>query len=70
MGIKKEELQDLQLVNLELQREFLEDKLGILDVRVKLKDGTDIDIEIQLSYTKYMAERSLYIIGVKCTHPI
>jgi hypothetical protein len=60
MGIKKVELEDLQLVNLELQREFLEDKLGILDVRVKLKDGTDIDIEIQLSYTKYMAERSLY----------
>lgn len=60
MRIKPERFADLELANTELMREFVEDRKGILDVKVKLKDGIEIDIEIQLSYTKYMAERTLY----------
>ncbi|KNF09757.1 hypothetical protein CLPU_2c02090 [Gottschalkia purinilytica] len=60
MKIKEERFEELELINTELTREFVEDKKGILDIRVKLKDGTEIDIEIQLSYTKYMAERTLF----------
>ena len=60
MKIEEEKFGELELINTELTREFSEDKKGILDVRVKLKDGEEIDIEIQLSHTRYMAERTLF----------
>src|SRR5690554_971729 len=46
MRIKPERFADLELINTELTREFMEDRKGVLDVRVKLKDGAEIDIEI------------------------
>ncbi|WP_310939911.1 Rpn family recombination-promoting nuclease/putative transposase [Clostridium sp. SHJSY1] len=54
------ELEDIELVNTELLREFAEDRKGILDVRAKTKKGEHIDIEIQVLYTDYMAERTLF----------
>lgn len=60
LKINIDQFSELQLINTELTAEFLEDRKGILDVRAKLNNGTMIDIEIQLSYTKYMAERALY----------
>lgn len=60
LRIKPEKFTGLELMNTELTREFAEDRSGILDVRVRLSDGSQIDIEIQLSGTKYMAERTLY----------
>ncbi len=60
MKIETDKFEDLKFMNTELPREFIEDRMGILDVRVKLKDKTEIDIEIQLNYTKYMGERTLY----------
>ncbi|MFZ3101682.1 MAG: Rpn family recombination-promoting nuclease/putative transposase, partial [Desulfitobacteriaceae bacterium] len=41
-------------------REFAEDKRGILDVRVKTKQGKQIDIEIQILPTEFMPERTLF----------
>lgn len=60
LKIDKRKFKNIKLINTELNREFAEDKKGILDVRAKMSDGTEIDIEIQLSHTKYMAERTLY----------
>ena len=60
LRIKTERFAGLELMNTELTREFAEDRSGILDVRGRLKDESQIDIEIQLTGTKYMAERSLY----------
>lgn len=54
------ELADIELINTELLREFAEDRKGILDVRAKTKAGEQIDIEIQVLYTDYMAERTLF----------
>lgn len=55
-----DELEDVELINTELLREFVEDRKGILDVRAKTKNGEHIDIEIQVLYTEYMAERTLF----------
>ena len=60
LKIDKTEFNDIKLINTELGREFAEDKKGILDVRARMSDGKEIDIEIKLSHTKYMAERTLY----------
>ena len=37
---------DLELLDKELTKDAITDKTGILDVKVRLKDGTTIDIEI------------------------
>ncbi|WP_026888175.1 Rpn family recombination-promoting nuclease/putative transposase [Clostridium beijerinckii] len=55
-----DELEDIELINTELLREFAEDRKGILDVRAKTKSGEHVDIEIQVLYTDYMAERTLF----------
>ncbi|WP_077393811.1 Rpn family recombination-promoting nuclease/putative transposase [Clostridium saccharobutylicum] len=55
-----DELEDIELSNTELLREFAEDRKGILDVRAKTKNGEHVDIEIQVLYTEYMAERTLF----------
>ena len=37
---------DLELLDKELIKDAISDKTGILDVKLRLKDGTTIDIEI------------------------
>ncbi len=54
------ELQDIHLLNTELKKEYIEDKHGILDIRVTMATGTQIDIEIQLHNKKDMIARSLF----------
>jgi len=40
---------DLELLDKELTKDALSDKTGILDVKLRLKDNTTIDIEISFS---------------------
>ena len=40
---------DLELLDKELTKDEITDKTGILDVKLRLKDGTTIDIEISFS---------------------
>ncbi len=60
LRLPEEEFQGIELLNTELLSEFKEDKKGILDVRVKTKDNHQIDIEIQIFPTEFMAERTLF----------
>ena len=39
-------IDDLELLDKELDKDTVNDKTGILDVKLRLKDGTTIDIEI------------------------
>ncbi|SHK48195.1 Rpn family recombination-promoting nuclease/putative transposase [Tepidibacter formicigenes] len=48
------------LDNKDLTREMIDDKEGILDVRAKTKDGTQIDIEVQLTDEHNMEKRTLF----------
>ena len=54
------ELSDIEIINTELLREYKEDKKGILDVRVRTRDGRQINIEIQILPTEFMPERTLF----------
>ena len=44
-----EDVSELELMDKELTKEELSDKTGILDVKLRLKNGTIIDIEISFS---------------------
>ena len=60
LGVPEEEFAEIEIMNSELLKQFKEDKKGILDVRVKTKVGAQIDVEIQILPTEYMAERTLF----------
>ena len=50
----------LELMDKELTKEEFSDKTGILDVKLKLTDGTVIDIEIQASWNASFVKRTLF----------
>ena len=54
--IKKIELQ----AEVELERELIDDKTGVLDIEATIDDNTIIDIEMQMRNQYNMKERSLY----------
>ncbi len=60
LKVPKGELADIEIINSELLRQYEQDRKGILDVRVKTRDGRQIDIEIQILPTVFMPERTLF----------
>ena len=58
-GINKDDFQDVELQNNELNPQFYQDKAGSLDIKVILKDGKKIDIEMQNVYFSYYPKRSI-----------
>ena len=55
------EIEDLTLdTNKRLYGELIDDKIGRIDVKAKLSDGTKVIIEMQVTRYKYMAQRLLY----------
>nr|WP_314994711.1 Rpn family recombination-promoting nuclease/putative transposase [uncultured Treponema sp.] len=51
---------DLELLDKELTKDAVTDKTGILDVKIRLNDGTTIDIEIQNSWSAEFIPRTLF----------
>ena len=60
LEIPPESIVGLELLDKEFQKELLSEKLGILDIKLRLKDGTFVDIEIQNSWHFDFPERTLY----------
>ena len=60
LKLPKEEFDNIAIINPELQKEFINDKYGVLDIRASLKDGKQINIEIQVLPFPLMPERTLY----------
>ena len=50
----------MEYTNLDLLGDTTDDKQGILDIRIKQADGTQINIEIQVSRLETMVHRSLF----------
>ena len=69
LKLPKEDFGELEFLNTELLKEFKEDKKGILDVRVKTQNGKQIDIEIQVLPTDFMAERTVFYWSKMYTKP-
>jgi len=60
LDIPPESISGLELLDKEFHKELLSEKLGILDIKLRLKDGTFVDIEIQNSWHFDFPERTLY----------
>ena len=59
-GLSADEISGLELMDKELAKEELSDKTGILDVKLKLRNDTVIDIEIQTSWNVSFVKRTLF----------
>ena len=51
------------LLNTNLSKQHENEKQGILDVRILMNNNTEINIEIQLSYLRVWADRSLFYLA-------
>ena len=58
LDLNSNKIAGLELLDKELKKEHIEDKTAILDIQVRLKDGTLIDVEIQRSWNRLFPERS------------
>lgn len=63
LKISPEKVEKTLLLPTIMGRESETDKLGILDVRVLLTDGTQMDLEMQVTYFAYWDRRILYYLG-------
>lgn len=60
LNLNPKEIQETVLLNTNLRKESEEEKLGILDVRVLMHDGTQIDLEMQVLPFRCWEERTLF----------
>ena len=60
LGLESGEIEKIELLDKELKKDHLDDKVGILDIQVRLKNGTLIDVEMQLVWDASFIARSLF----------
>ena len=58
-----EEIESTELLPTHLRREYADDKLGIMDVRVKLKDETKINFEMQVAKFDLWSNRVVFYLS-------
>lgn len=63
LNMDPKNIKETQLLPTILRQESENDKLGILDVRVLIEDGTQLDMEMQVAYFEYWDERVLFYLG-------
>lgn len=63
LRIPPEEILDMELLPKKLRKKYKEEKYGILDVRVRLREGEQLNIEMQSIAYDYWQERSLFYLG-------
>ncbi|MDR0616830.1 MAG: Rpn family recombination-promoting nuclease/putative transposase [Synergistaceae bacterium] len=57
LDLPEEEYSEIEVIDPHLRVGAPDEKLGILDVHVKTKDGKQIDVEIQIARTPFIEER-------------
>lgn len=63
LKMQPEKIKETILLPTTLQRDYGDDKLGILDILVQLEDGTQIDMEMQVAYYEYWDARVLFYLS-------
>ena len=63
LGCKPEEIRETALLPTILRQETIDGKTGILDVRILLTDGTQIDMEMQVAPFEHWDKRVLFYLG-------
>jgi len=59
-GINEMDFKDVKIANSELSSLFYRDKTGRLDIKIILKDGKKINVEMQNTYFNYYPTRSIF----------
>ena len=70
LELNPESIKETVILNTFLRREHEDNKQGILDVRLRMDNETEIDIEIQLSELNIWADRSLFYLAKMFTEQI
>ncbi len=70
LEVPPEEVADTQLLPTILRQNSSDDKLSILDVRVRLQDGTQIDMEMQVAYLTYWTRRAIFYLSKMFIDPL
>ena len=65
-----EEIRETILLPTETRRDYADDKLSILDVRVRLLDGTQMDLEMQVEYFAFWDKRVLFYLAKMYTEDL
>ena len=60
LNLSPDEYEEVTIANPILLQEYKGDKLGILDIRLKLKSGKTIHVEIQIQPVPHMKERIVF----------
>ena len=60
LGFPKEDFEEVKIENPFLENEFYDDKKGILDIKLTLKDGRKVNIEMQNRWEAGYIKRTLY----------
>ena len=58
--LSKDDFDDVRIENSEQIPHFYNDKTGQLDIKIRLKDGRKIDVEMQNTYFDYYPKRSIF----------
>ena len=70
LNVNPTEVESTTLMPTILRKRYPEDKYGILDVRVELKSGVQIDLEMQVESYDFWANRSVYYVSKMYTEQI
>ena len=70
LNLSSEEYEDITISNPFLLQEYKEDKLGVLDVKLKLKSGKILNIEVQINPMPFMESRILFYVSKLITEQI
>jgi predicted transposase/invertase (TIGR01784 family) len=70
LNLPKEEFDHLTIIDPYLKREFADNKMGILDVKVCLKSGIMINVEVQVHISQDLRKRIAFSIGKMLTEQI
>lgn len=60
LRVSPDTIRETELLPTHLRRNYAGDKLGILDVRVRLLDGLQVNMEMQVKYFEFWDERALF----------
>ena len=60
LDLPGEEYKDLKVIDSCLNREFIEDKLGVLDIKINTASGKVIDVEVQVKPQRFIWKRMLF----------
>ena len=60
LDIQSEDIAGLELLDKELHKDSISDKTGVLDVKLRLKNNTIIDIEIQNRWNSEFVQRTIF----------